>query len=228
MPERFRDVDRARDDSAVIVGLGACSESSEPSGPIPWKRSSTAKAARVVLPFPATFMPLLMDFWSQACLSSLEARYMSQPSMSSFVIASTRRSQSRLAPGTSPHTRLKSLAQSSYNAGHQISQSAISFCHSVSHLSGPPVGQSTYFDTSSVRCLALTTSFIWASVGFVEVWRFVIQIRTGLSACNWVFLVSETLLRILVRSFASSLLRRAIVDIGSYRSYILSEGLYGS
>src|SRR5438045_5171036 len=154
-----------------MVGFGDCSKGfdSEPSGPIPSKRGSVVKAACVILPFPATFMPFLMDFWSQACLSSLDAQYMSHSPISSFVRASTRRSQSCLALGTSPHTRLKSLAQSLYRAGHQVSQSAMSFCHSVSHFSGPAVGQSTYLAPSSVCCLALMISFICASVGLVEV-----------------------------------------------------------
>src|SRR5438045_8008003 len=110
-----------------MVGFGDCLKGfdSEPSGPIPLKRGSAVKAARVILPFPATFMPFLMDFWSQACLSSLDTWYMSHSPISSFVRASTRRSQSRLALGTSPHTKLKLFTQSLYRAGHQVSQSAM-------------------------------------------------------------------------------------------------------
>ena len=154
-----------------MVGFGDCLKgfNSEPSGPIPSKRGSAVKAAHVILPFPATFMPFLMDFWSQACLSSLDAWYVSHSPISSFVRASMRRLQSHLALGTSPHTRLKSLAQSLYRAGHQVLQSAMSFCHSVSHFSRPAVGQLTYLALSNVQCLALTISFIWASVGLVEV-----------------------------------------------------------
>ena len=74
VPERFRDVDQAQDDSTIIVGLWVCSFRVDPSGPILSKQGSAAKAARVTLPLPATFMPLLMDFWSQACLSSLDTQ----------------------------------------------------------------------------------------------------------------------------------------------------------
>src|SRR5436305_8544559 len=119
-------------------------------------------------------------------------------------MASMRRSHSRLAPGTSPYTRLKSLAQSLYRAVHQVSQSPISFCHSVIQFSGPAVGHSTYLAPSNIRCLALTISFIWASVGLVEVWRLVIQVLMDLSTRSCGFLASETVLRILLRSLASS------------------------
>src|SRR5277367_4996072 len=129
---------------------------------------------------------------------------MSHSSRSSFVRASTRRSQSCLALGTSLYTRLKSLAQSSYRAKHQISQSPISFCHSISHFSGPVVGHSTYLAPSNVRCLALTISFIWASVGLVDAWRLAIQVLTDFSARNCGFLASETVLIIRLRSLASS------------------------
>ena len=74
VPEHFCDVDWARDDSTIIVGLWVCSVGVDPSGPVPSKQGSVAKAAWVTLPLPVTFMPLLMDFWSQACLSSLNAR----------------------------------------------------------------------------------------------------------------------------------------------------------
>src|SRR5438045_9747528 len=61
--ERFLNVNRPPDDSAIVEGLEVCSEDvdSGPSGPIPSKRGSVAKAARVILPLPATFMPLLIE-----------------------------------------------------------------------------------------------------------------------------------------------------------------------
>ena len=161
-------------------------------------------AARVIFPFPAIFMPLRIDFCSQACLSSRVAWNMSHSSNPLSVIASTSLSHKRFAPGTSPYTRLKSPAQSSYRAGDYRSHSTINFCHSVSHFSRPVVGQSTYLAPRSTRCLARTVSFIWASVGLVEIWIFIIQFRTDLSTRSRVLFDSTIVLSILLRSFDCS------------------------
>ena len=113
-------------------------------------------------------------------------------------------SQSRFAPGTSPQTRLKSLAQLLYSARHQISHSTISLCHSVNHFLGPIDGHSMYFEPSRVRCRAQIRSVIWASVGLVEVCRLVIQTQTDLSARSIALFFSAIVVRILLRSRAIS------------------------
>jgi hypothetical protein len=162
------------------------------------------KAARVTFPLPTTFIPFQIDFCSQACQSSLIALYISHSPSSLFSKASMSWSQSCFAPGTSPQTRLKFLTQLLCSAGQQTSHSTISFCHLVNHFSGPIDGHSIYFEPSRVQCQAQIRLVIWASVGFVEVCRLVIQIRTVLSACSIALFSLVMMVRILLRSRAIS------------------------
>ena len=206
MPERLQDSDRFLVRSTVGIvkfGLG-CEVSCWSSEFEPSNRGCAAKAARVIFPLPATFMPFQIDFCSQDCQSSLVALYISHSASSPSLRASVSRSQSRFAPGTSPQTRLKSLAQLLCSAGHQTSHSTISLCHSVNHFLGPNDGHSVYFEPSRVRCRAQIRSVIWASVGLVEVCRLVIQTRTDLSARSIALFSLAMVVRILFGSQAIS------------------------
>jgi hypothetical protein len=142
-------------------------------------------------------MSALIVFCSHACQSCLVASDVFHPSFCSMV-ASTSRSQSRFASGTSDHTKLKSPAQLSCNAGHHLSQSIISFCHSSSYLYGPTMGHAINFEPTTFRCRALMISVIWTSVGFVADCRLMIYCRTLLSSCRSAFVAIVVVLMILL------------------------------
>src|ERR1700735_2009485 len=129
---------------------------------------------------------------------------MFQSTKSPLVSASASRLQRRVAPETSPQTRLKSLTQSVYSAGLHFLQSAIILCHPRSHFSGPVLGHSTNFAVIINRCFDLVISFICVSDGFVASFMFEIHSRMDSSAGSRTCFSSGIVVRSFVRNFAFS------------------------